>query len=340
MAKTETQFNLRVPLELKEQIDKSAKQSGRSINAEAVLRLNESYLFDQRTSSENLKALEAILMRSAPSSRCSVIAERLNIILDEINAMPIFPKLQPARIAKAIGEEYAENVENWFAGKQEPSFKQLENIAAYLGVNSDWLLFGDGKKYQFGEHRVPESAVEGVTWLLDLDKAERPTHIYFIRQKSKRGELIIIKKYNDWRCTIHVTPYVVSEEVGSGGESSLAHLFVIWHLLYKIYVKTGPTIKSFILYPDDYKQLLGENNHPLYPLAHKYGEEWWEDIWDKNMIDTGNYWSGWIELCQRMHKVVEHKSSLAKINEQIASEEHPFIKEAINLFNSTQVLKP
>lgn len=36
MARSDPQFNLRIPQELKEQIEKSAKDDGRSINAQAV----------------------------------------------------------------------------------------------------------------------------------------------------------------------------------------------------------------------------------------------------------------------------------------------------------------
>lgn len=39
MARTDPQFNLRVPIELKEKVEAAAKKSGRSINAEAVYRL-------------------------------------------------------------------------------------------------------------------------------------------------------------------------------------------------------------------------------------------------------------------------------------------------------------
>lgn len=36
MARSDPQFNLRIPQELKDQIEKSAKDDGRSINAQAV----------------------------------------------------------------------------------------------------------------------------------------------------------------------------------------------------------------------------------------------------------------------------------------------------------------
>ena len=43
MARTDPQFNLRVPAELKQQVEEAAKLSGRSINAEAVYRLEQSF---------------------------------------------------------------------------------------------------------------------------------------------------------------------------------------------------------------------------------------------------------------------------------------------------------
>ena len=43
MARTDPQFNLRVPIELKQQVENAAKESSRSINAEAVFRLEQSF---------------------------------------------------------------------------------------------------------------------------------------------------------------------------------------------------------------------------------------------------------------------------------------------------------
>lgn len=52
------QFNLRIPEELKEQIKDAAAKSGRSINAEAQMRLEES--FKKNASSTNLAELIAL----------------------------------------------------------------------------------------------------------------------------------------------------------------------------------------------------------------------------------------------------------------------------------------
>lgn len=43
MARNDPQMNLRVPMELKEKIEKTALENGRTITAEAVYRLEESF---------------------------------------------------------------------------------------------------------------------------------------------------------------------------------------------------------------------------------------------------------------------------------------------------------
>ncbi|MCC3344855.1 Arc family DNA-binding protein [Psychrobacter sanguinis] len=51
------QFNLRVPEELKQKIDKASQESGRSINAEATYRLEQSFA-QGLTPSEHIEQLE------------------------------------------------------------------------------------------------------------------------------------------------------------------------------------------------------------------------------------------------------------------------------------------
>ena len=66
MARSDPQFNLRIPQELKDQIEKSAKDDGRSINAQAV------YLLQ--------KGLQ-------PSDQTNLLTQILTQILTEIQAI-------------------------------------------------------------------------------------------------------------------------------------------------------------------------------------------------------------------------------------------------------------
>lgn len=57
----EVQFNLRIPAELKEQVKKAAKLSGRSINAEAQFRLEESFKNDAGSIADYEKTVQKML---------------------------------------------------------------------------------------------------------------------------------------------------------------------------------------------------------------------------------------------------------------------------------------
>jgi len=75
MARNDPQMNLRVPMELKEKIEKAALDNGRTITAEAVYRLEQSFELSERqavieqnhlnnimTASANVEVLENLML--------------------------------------------------------------------------------------------------------------------------------------------------------------------------------------------------------------------------------------------------------------------------------------
>lgn len=59
MARTDPQFNLRIPLELKEKVESAAKSSGRSATAEIIARLEAS--FEPHVSTSDTKQVRALI---------------------------------------------------------------------------------------------------------------------------------------------------------------------------------------------------------------------------------------------------------------------------------------
>lgn len=302
MSKVDIQFNLRVPSELKERIEISAKDNNRSINAEAVSRLYNSFSESQQNLSDSIKAFEEILRKNRPSSRRKKIAFRLNECLNQINdALTSNKQLQPARIAKNLGENYAEPMENFFMGIEEPSFLQLENLAKYLNVNSDWLSFGEGEPFSVQYTRIPLPAQEGVNWLVDKGLNSNISNLHFLRKETKAGELMIIKQYGDWHCSTFRTPYHISEEIGATGERNLIDLFSTWELLYK--QEAQFSIRSYLVNTEQYNSILSGQIHPLSIINKLNDRPWWEDIWDHKMHHKTNYWDGWKNLCERINNL-------------------------------------
>lgn len=270
--------------------------------------------------------VEPQIQRKERSARRIEVSARLRDLLEQTNKAVRGRVIRPSHIAQEIGEDYAECVENWFSGEQEPSFKQLDAIAAYLGGVSVWLRHGDLQMFPIESARIPESPAEGVEWLLDLAEPEKVSYLHLVRNSNETGSLAIVKQYSDLRCKTYITPYHVSEVIGGGGESSLAYLSVILELLYKYYTKCGTkvTIKSYLLSEEKFSVLLAGRTHPLSLLREISDTPWWEDFWDVTQFRKQEYWSGWKSVCERIHRIVESKPYHQEQLELIRSQTHPF----------------
>lgn len=81
MARTDPQFNLRVPIELKQQVENAAKESGRSINAEAVFRLEQSFRNNVGDlESVPLEKLLAVVMKKLGENSIRLTSEEIERI--------------------------------------------------------------------------------------------------------------------------------------------------------------------------------------------------------------------------------------------------------------------
>lgn len=79
------QFNLRVPEELKSKIDEASQNSGRSINAEATYRLEQS--FEQNSNETGQLALFMAALSYEMTSQGMEFKEFQKLLIDTINTM-------------------------------------------------------------------------------------------------------------------------------------------------------------------------------------------------------------------------------------------------------------
>jgi antitoxin FitA len=285
-------------------------------------------LHDRSTEAEARQALRAwvepLLVQDGRNTRRKEVAERLNRMLTQINSGRRATKLTPSHIAEAIQEERAEDVEDWFLGEKEPSFSQLSAIANFLGVDSGWLKHGDKALYPPEYERLSENPFEAVDWLLSWDLVDNQPGgklktLHLIRADNPTGGLYIVKESDKGHFRTFYTPIHVSEEIGAGGEASLAALFVTLELLYKRYTATGSGIMvlGYQLHPDDITQLTNGNTHPGSLLTEGARSMWWEDLWDREMAPKHNYWPGWKSLYERIDRVVSARTHLNELRTQI-----------------------
>lgn len=301
-----------------------AKKNERSTEAEARFAIKHWVLAFQQANERSARRLE--------------VAARLQELLRNVNEARHGKPLRPSHVAQAIGEDCAEDVEKWFTGEKEPSFDKLAAIAGYLGGVAEWLQHSDRQMFPTESTRIPEDAGEGVSWLLDLNGSLKLHYLYLVRDLSDTGSFAVVKQYGEWQCKTFTTPYHVSEEIGAGGESSLAHLSLIWQLLYKCYTTASsetPPIKSYLLHKDDFLAMCAGKVHPLTALRNGRDAPWWEDFWDSSQFPKQSYWPGWKSVCERIRRVVELKERLLEQRNRIESGEHPLLKHDLRAHGSS-----
>lgn len=283
--------------------------------------------------------VEAQMQKDERSSRLIEVSVRLNEALGQVNSFKRGGVIKPSKIAEAIGEQRAEDAENWFTGLKEPSFQQLEAIADYLGCGPNFLKHGDGELYPTQYCRIPEDAGEGIKWLLDPDGHKEVIGLHFLRSADETGSLLVVKQYDETKCKVFTTPYHISEHIGNGGETALKHLSVMFELLYKIYPNMPVmNIKSYLVNNEDLRPIFEGKTHPLFVIQNEAKEQpWWEDIWDFAQVQKSNYWPGWKELCARINRIVEMSPRVLKERESIRDNSHPLLSSDVKSIHSTSI---
>jgi plasmid stability protein len=283
-----------IPIEVLQALNQLASFHDRSVEAEArqALRVWVSPQMDQ----------------NKREKRATAISRRLHFLQEELETFVQGPKPSPSRFAELMGRNHAEEVESWFAGEEEPSFYDLSTIANLIGCSRNWLVHEEGYPFSSTYSRIPELPKQGVQWLLDGSSNSKLTQLHLIRCMSENGEFAVVKCYSDWCAITYHTPYRFSENIGTGGESALASLFLILEKLYKHWVRSNLVIEGYLLEETLFDSLLNGRRHPLNVIQNGHKNCWWEDIWDIKQIEKHEYWPGWTSLTQRIRRVIETRS--------------------------------
>lgn len=307
--------------EVLQALELMANSSDRSLEAEARVALR--------------AWVQPVLFRGEKSVRRVEVAQRLHRTLDDINQFA-HKRWKPSHIAQGIGEAHAEQVEEWFVSRGEPSFDQLARIAAFTGVRQAWLQHGEGAPYPVENIRLSENPTTAVQWLLNGSdsnesdpvetgcalKEAKLERLIFVRAASEEGQLAIVKQWDSYRSTTYTTPLHVSHRIGAGGERQLVALAGTLELLYQRFAKAQtPTIKSLIVPVSEFSGLVDGKSNPLaFHSRSEFERPWWEDLWDRKMSSQQDYWPGWKSLTDQIQRIRISESQSVGGAGQAASE--------------------
>ena len=307
------QFNLRIPTELKTLIFESSQASGRSINAEAQYRLEQSFESRGGSYGEAIDELKGFFDAHLRSKRLTSISHKLSFLLSEAKATDSFDIPSISRVAEKLGYNSVGMIEDWFEGRKEPSFEELEMLARYFGCHANWLIHDEYKPFNTELFEFGSDIEVNANLLLKGCGESEIESLWFARNNTENGELVIIKHYDSWRGSILNTRVYLNDKLGVGGGSeSRALLSLTLKYLCKHHSRR---IKGAIISELDYNELIWAKENPI-KIIDKYNHnQWIEDIWDKSMYSKkGNsYWKEWYEMCMSNAVYIHHHEQLSKI---------------------------
>lgn len=288
----DSQLKLRLPSDLKQKIEEIAESEKRSMNAEIVARLENSFNFQSGlTHDSNLKKLANPYLLV---DRKSEISERLVQSIEWINTYKM-NSLKYSHIAEHCGYEHGQVFLDWIKAEVEPTFKELRQVADFFGINSEWLVHGDGKLLNVDHFDTDTTDLDQI---FSSKKREKIEKLLFIRDDSAEGNLLIIKKLNDWKIEQFTTSLHLSTVNGIGGSRNLQSFAEQCKAIYKS-SNLSKTF-SYLVSIEDFEKMLILEKHPLSILKTYQASPWWEAIWDKSdALKLKDYlepkWKDWLE---------------------------------------------
>lgn len=296
---TDSQVKLRIPTELKQRIEAEAQDAKRSMNAEIVARLENSFNFKKLDAEHGNITLSPYQLLD----RKKELSDRLVHAIQWAN-FNNFRELKYSHIAEQLEYETAEIFLDWVQGKHEPTFIELRKIAEFLGVEQDWLVHGDGyptPHSSFDASGSPERDIlelfqtEGISdHEIFMSKVKK---IHFVRNISPEGELVIVREYKNEKVDVLETRAHISTVIGDGGRRMLQNFASLWAHLYDSPHRNS--VHSYLMKKEKFNELRKLYLHPLALLRHTQPSYWWEEIWRKQPSNHTaqlyeDQWSDWL----------------------------------------------
>lgn len=307
------QLNLRVPAELKAALEKAADISGVSLNKEMNNRLLKSFESDDEKHNLVMAAIQKIQLDLTSGDRTVEVAKRLNEALVWHAKTTGELTLNPAKVAFQLGHETASLMVDWFNGKKEPPFSELEILSNYFGCNKDWLLFGISEPYSVQDLDMSlfknDSAVF-LDWLFSDDEGAQVTSIDFICKSNQ--QILIVKRFG---CTKSVTYRVNAYLRLTEGKLTPSSAFLLKCLagIKDKYIYHNVIINSYTDGGDAFGgsmavilQNLEEGKVPApYAIKKLQQSPWLLELWHEGNVNDAEYWDGFGDLVNWC-RVIQH----------------------------------
>ncbi|WP_296404220.1 Arc family DNA-binding protein [Psychrobacter sp.] len=309
------QFNLRIPSELKALVSEAAKASGRSINAEAQYRLEASFRDNEESYSEALTKLKSFFDVHLRSSHLISLAHKLNFLLNEAESVNSLNTPSITRVAEAFSYDNVLTVEGWFTGRKEPSFEELNKLAKYFGCRESWLIHNEGKPFLKENFEFGFNIKNNAERLLEGCNGNEVQALWFVRNDTIYGELVIIKHYDTWRGSVLNPRIHLCDAVGFHDNEYKALLTLTLKYLYEF---RTPLIRGALVSDSDFNELIWAEQNPVKIIGKYNHNDWVRGIWDESLCSNKNdsYWKQWHNMCSSIAFQINRNEFSSKLIEK------------------------
>ena len=264
------------------------------------------------------------LERAGAGARARLVGQRLSYLLAEATQLSPGRTVTVSKVAEWAGYSHGGELEEWFAGEVEPSFADLDRLAAVFGCARAWLVHGDGQPYRGDYARIPEEPRAAVEFLLQPPTAgAAPPEILLLRSTAPAGDFAFVRRYGELSAQSFRTPYRLSAEVGGGGQACQAWLALGLQALYQTFTKRSDIhVKGYLVDEAVFNSVLEGRKHPLNALDDQRASSstWWEDLGDPTQRGHNRYWDGWDDLVARIDGHIASNRAMADARAQLRGE--------------------
>ncbi len=200
---------------------------------------------------------------------------RFSSVLKLMNENRNYDKFNISRLAQIMKLHKVSELEDFFTGKEEPTFDFISNFCENFGVSYRWLTEGDGSPFENRErtNTYPYDYLEEILTL-------NPETVYFIRASTEISEAFILLKISDWKYKIFPRIWHVSDHVGGTGSAQLESLY---NLIIELRDNRNIYCSGRTLESKQFNKLVSGNKFPgAYIDSSPSNDPWWDDLTDIN----------------------------------------------------------
>lgn len=152
-------------------------------------------------------------------------AKRIDYVLTLMNDSGYFEeKINVEKLGEYLGFKSVNDLKQYYINNIEPDYIFIEYIASKLGINDEWLKYGQGEPFASSLRRIYDA-----TDILEDEEFESISEFIFVMDNGKhRRNMGVIVRYDKFKYSYYPRTFVFHADVGAGGASEL---FTVYNFL-------------------------------------------------------------------------------------------------------------